>query len=385
MQLSKTILLDSGAFGVWRSGAEIDLVTYTEFCLEQREALFEVVALDRIPGSFGTRPTPLQVEESAKLSHANTTFMRKQGLQPIPVYHYREDIRWLDRMVDEGYDYIGLSSDKRMPGPAREQWPGTCFAHLCGSSPYPSVRLHGFGDASFTMLRKYPWFSVDSLSYVVTASNGSVWVPRPLDGEPGTADFSRTPATVYVSAGGEAGKTARAATTQGNDFRTFGARDREHVLRWCDQLGVRFEALAEHHVPRTLSNALFLQRYVAAYQRPQLKSKGGFFRGSGSAPADRWQFGSALNFFLVAGMSNMRMTNAIEGTNHELFTYADFYKRKKPWCFYEYQQDPIAVGQAESVMKFWAAAQLKPGQSNLDKQTQHGTRSRKAARRRQAG
>jgi hypothetical protein len=92
-----------------------------------------------------------------------------------------------------------------------------------------------------------------------------------------------------------------------------------------------------------------------------------------------------LNFFLVAGMSNMRMTNAIEGTNHELFTYADFYKRKKPWCFYEYQQDPIAVGQAESVMKFWAAAQLKPGQSNLDKQTQHGTRSRKAARRRQAG
>jgi len=47
----------------------------------------------------------------------------------------------------------------------------------------PIVRTHGFGINSLELLRRFPWYSVDSASWLVLAAFGKIWVPRKTNGQ----------------------------------------------------------------------------------------------------------------------------------------------------------------------------------------------------------
>ncbi len=71
------LFLDSGAYSAFRQGVEIDLQAYITFCHEHKD-VFEVYAvLDDI--------------RDPRRTWENQQEMERQGLRPLPTYHYGED------------------------------------------------------------------------------------------------------------------------------------------------------------------------------------------------------------------------------------------------------------------------------------------------------
>ena len=50
--------------------------------------------------------------------------------------------------------------------------------HICDEKGMPRVKVHGFGLTSLSLMLRFPWFSVDSTSWVVTGRMGSIYIPR---------------------------------------------------------------------------------------------------------------------------------------------------------------------------------------------------------------
>jgi len=104
--------------------------------------------------------------------------MEKQGLRPLPVYHYGEHIKWLHKYIDKGYDYIalgGIVGDKR-DRKHKISWIRKVFSEIQGKN----IKLHGFAITSIKMLTEFPFYSVDSTSWIQIASNGAILVPPDL-------------------------------------------------------------------------------------------------------------------------------------------------------------------------------------------------------------
>ena len=78
------ILLDSGAFSAWRLGKPINIDEYCDFVAANECWISRCFNLDVI--------NPAAPEEAANASFANLLRMRKQGLNPIPVFHVGEDL-----------------------------------------------------------------------------------------------------------------------------------------------------------------------------------------------------------------------------------------------------------------------------------------------------
>jgi hypothetical protein len=102
--------------------------------------------------------------------------MRKEGLNPVPVYHYGSDISWLHKYMDET-DYIavgglGRSMTKKKFLPFGDQM----FKELTQSRG--RWRVHGFAVASFDLLRRYPWYSIDSTTARTWANFGQLMIPH---------------------------------------------------------------------------------------------------------------------------------------------------------------------------------------------------------------
>jgi hypothetical protein len=99
-------------------------------------------------------------EEAAQIGFANFEFMRRLGLDPIPVYHEGEHPVWLKRYLDEGCRYIGLSGlTSHAADFFAEAWP-----LLLDGSGNPLVRVHAFGESRTEVLLAHPWASADSSS-----------------------------------------------------------------------------------------------------------------------------------------------------------------------------------------------------------------------------
>lgn len=141
------LFLDSGAFSARTLGVRIDLDGYASWL--HRWAPYTAVSanLDIIHDSAG--------------SARNQRLLEERGLAPMPVFHAGSPWPELDRLVDAGYDYIGLGGMARHGGSSRlRPWLAHAFRR-CG----PDVRLHGFGMGNPQILRDFPFYSVDSSAF----------------------------------------------------------------------------------------------------------------------------------------------------------------------------------------------------------------------------
>lgn len=174
------VMLDSGAFSVWRMGGQIDLEAFTAYALQIQEGHafkdLAVVSLDKIPGSVSTAATRQQVLDAADQSYNNYMFMYQRGVRNvIAVYHLGEPLDCLARLLDAGVDYIGLgglargSSDR-----ARKLWLDGVFSFLKQSGS--TARMHGFGITASSLVTRYPWYSVDSVTPMMAAGLGNVFI-----------------------------------------------------------------------------------------------------------------------------------------------------------------------------------------------------------------
>jgi len=176
--MSKTIknkvelFLDSGAFSAWTQKLEINIQDYITFIKTHKDVIDVYANLDVI-GIGGNQPNQL----TAKRTLENQKIMEEEGLSPLPCFHFGEPFKYLEYYVKK-YDYMALgvagnTGTKLIP------WLNTCFSeYICDDKGFPKIKIHGFAVTSLPLMLRYPWYSVDSTSWVVTGRMGSIYIPR---------------------------------------------------------------------------------------------------------------------------------------------------------------------------------------------------------------
>lgn len=265
--------LDSGAYSAWSAGKPVDLDEYIEFIKANIEVIDVYACLDVIPGAPGKKPTQKQRDEAAAATWQNYLYMKAQGLEPLPVYHYGEDIKWLHNMLEHGVDYIGLGGLVGIPSALRRVWLDRVFSVITDEDGKPTVKTHGFGMTSVPLIFRYPWYSVDSTSWIKTSQFGMVYLPRVnADGE---FQFDVTPEVIAVS---DQNPTQQ---QDGKHVNTLGPTTRAFLNRWLAHCGVTLEEAACNYYYRAKCNATFFKtvgeaRKEHVFKRP-MGTKGLFF------------------------------------------------------------------------------------------------------------
>ena len=162
------LFLDSGAFSAWSQGVDIDIQDYIAF-IKQHEKLLSVYAvLDVIGDAEGTL--------------RNQRIMEDAGLAPLPCFHFGEPCKYLEQYVQD-YDYMAIGGLAKMGGRAEMfQFLDKAFDIICDSKGIPQIKVHGFAVTNLRAMKRYPWYSVDSTSWLMTARMGCIRVPHKLPG-----------------------------------------------------------------------------------------------------------------------------------------------------------------------------------------------------------
>ena len=157
------VFLDSGAYSAWTKGVTIDLPTFCNFSLKH-EDLFTVVSV-------------LDVIGSAEGTWHNQQQMEKRGVRPIPVYHYGEDERYCEYYV-KNYEYMALGGFGVANRKQMRQWLDRIWSkYLIDGSGHARIKVHGFAITAVPLMERYPWYSVDSSSWVQVARVGAIFHP----------------------------------------------------------------------------------------------------------------------------------------------------------------------------------------------------------------
>lgn len=219
------LFLDSGAFSAWTKGVSIDIHDYIEFIKQHEQHLTLYANLDVI-GEKGRRPN----RDTAATSLENLRIMEKAGLRPLPVFHIGEPFEYLQHYIDN-YDYIAI-------GGAVGESTGnlltaltTIFAnYICDSKGYPKVKVHAFGITSLAIMLRFPWYSVDSTTWVMTSRMGGIYVPRFKNGR---WIYDEQPWKITVSLRSPDIKSA------GKHIHTLTPAHKAIVLRYIEEKGFR--------------------------------------------------------------------------------------------------------------------------------------------------
>lgn len=102
-------MIDSGAFSVWNSGGKIDLDSYIKYCKE-RPNLSVIVGLDVIPPKGAKLTDELKDKVATEGWNNYLKMIRHLPMEKVvAVFHRGDSYKWLEKMLDFGCPYIGLS------------------------------------------------------------------------------------------------------------------------------------------------------------------------------------------------------------------------------------------------------------------------------------
>lgn len=139
----------------------------------------------------------LDIINNSEATWENQQWFESKGLNVVPVYHYGCDPKWLDMYMKKGYKYIALGGLHPTPyselkEPLDEMW----IKYFLDKKGYPKIKVHGFAVTGPKLIYRYPFFSVDSTSWVKLGLFGCVTIPKQKYGKP---DFKSFPMVIFVS------------------------------------------------------------------------------------------------------------------------------------------------------------------------------------------
>jgi len=248
--------LDSGAFSAWSRGTEIDLDEYIAFIKANIELIEVYACLDAIPGAPGRSATSTEREQAAETTWKNYLYMKAEGLDPLPVFHYGEDFKYLERMLDYGCPYIGVGGLVGIPGTNRRVWLDRLFARITDDAGMPIIKTHGFGMTSVPLIFRYPWYSVDSTTWIKITASGGIYLPAvDKDGE---FVFDQIPATISVS------HRNPKKNDDGKHANSLSPNMRKVLDRWLAICGKTFAEVADSYYHRATCNVMFFKKVSEA-------------------------------------------------------------------------------------------------------------------------
>ncbi len=198
---------------------------YAKFVNDNLDAIDWYVSVDAIHNPEITWEVQKYLEE-------------KHGLDPVPVVHMGTPLKWMEKYLAEGYTFIGIG------GVAREgdrenyrRWADTIFNLLCPApSRLPIVKTHGFAMTSFNEMTRYPFWSVDSVSWAKAAAYGSVYVPCKRNR---AFSFDQPPHVVCFS------HRSPSAKVKGRNYSTFSADERKIIREWLEVIEIPLGKMGE--------------------------------------------------------------------------------------------------------------------------------------------
>ncbi len=158
------IFLDSGAFSAYFADIKIDINEYCDYIHRNQDFIEVASVLDGIGD-------PLKTWE-------NQQEMERQGVSPLPCFHYGEDPQYLEWYV-ERYEFITLGGMVPIETGQLEIWLDEIWGkYLTNEDGSAKINVHGFGMTSVPLMYKYPWYSVDSTAWRAFARFGNVVMER---------------------------------------------------------------------------------------------------------------------------------------------------------------------------------------------------------------
>jgi hypothetical protein len=200
------VFADSGAFSAASQGAHIDIADYAAWVKRWAHLL--------------TVHSNLDVIGDAAATDRNQKTLEDMGLDPLPVFHTGSDMAHLDGLLDR-YQYIALGGMvPYMRFPKRIMpWLIKCFKLAQGRAVF-----HGFGATSWSVVKSFPWYSVDSSSWGSGFRYGQVPVFNTARGKFETLSLGKVK---------EWQEHARLVTQLGFDWRDFADRKRNDRAKIC--------------------------------------------------------------------------------------------------------------------------------------------------------
>ena len=163
------VFLDSGAFSAFTKGVKVDMPKYCRY-IQANMDIIETVD-DTVCASV------LDSIGSAQGTYENQVAMEGLGVRPLPCFHYGEDERYLEWYV-ANYDHITLGGMVPISTPQLKFWLDRIWNdYLIDDAGRPRIRVNGFGLTTQSLMKRYPWYSVDSSSWVQIAATGNVLEP----------------------------------------------------------------------------------------------------------------------------------------------------------------------------------------------------------------
>lgn len=179
---SGKLMIDSGAFSVYRRGATVDIDEYIKYINDNIDYIDLAIQLDKIPGVYKTKKTKQQIDESIEVTWQNFLYMVERVTQPkkiLPVFHQWESFKQLERMVNFKYedgsyiDYICISCSKSIGYDLRLEWYKQCY-DLINKSKNPYVKVHSLGNQTPHHVEQLPFTSADATTWLKNAVLGRI-------------------------------------------------------------------------------------------------------------------------------------------------------------------------------------------------------------------
>ena len=250
-----SMFLDSGAFGLYTrviskmtpeekrkylykkdGGHKQYLDLYVEF-VKAHEGAFDYVASVDVISDFET-------------SWRNLKYLESKGLSPVPVLHYNCKRAELEKYLESGYKMLGLGGMvNASPGSSHHDWLDDMFEIICDpTSGEPCVKVHGFALTGWSVMSRYPWYSVDSATWVKAAGFGDIIVPKKKNGQ---FSFSVRPWRIPVSI-----KSGLINKRNGH-INNIPKAAKNDVMQWLEFIGVPLGVGAAVKTDVELSENLF--------------------------------------------------------------------------------------------------------------------------------
>ncbi len=151
-----TLLLDSGGFVARTKGVPINLDTYINY-IKKHEIKFAF--------NLDTNDLEQTLSNQRKLIESTNCYI-------IPIYHlsdYLQNRELLHDFINEfPYISVGGVAGENSPISLQEEFYKYVFHHTADKT-----KVHGLGITAQPMLERYPWFSVDSTSWLSAARFGN--------------------------------------------------------------------------------------------------------------------------------------------------------------------------------------------------------------------
>ena len=274
-----SLFLDSGAYSAFTKGISIDIQEYIKFIKENIEYLTIYANLDCIG--------------DAEASLKNQKIMEEAGLHPIPCYHMNEEEKYLRYYLDN-YEYIALGgmvgASKKDLGP----WLDWCWDKICTAPSYlPTHKVHAFGMTSHDLMVRYPWYSVDSTSWVMTGRFGAVYVPKKKSGR---YDYLQNPMKINIS------NRSPKNEEEGQHYSTLSLMEQKEIFEYFKFKGFDIgESIFHEENPKTYKlkeNERWFGKELADAQRDYVEA------GLGYMPISGWTKNGLVEEITIPGLCN---------------------------------------------------------------------------------